>query len=763
MKENRKELIQNMTLEEKASLCSGFSYWDTKEVKRLGIQSFRMTDGPNGVRLQTGEEDRFGLNDSVRATCFPTGSCLASSWNEELLEEVGSAIGKEARDKKISVVLGPAINIKRSPLCGRNFEYLSEDPILTGKLGAAYVRGMQKEGVGATPKHFAVNNQERLRQTIDARVDERTLREIYLKAFEIVVKESAPWMLMTSYNKVNGEFASQNEVLLKKILREEWKYQGLTVTDWFGSNERWRGVAAGQDLEMPGNGGITDEEIVEAVRDGRLSEKAVDICVEHYLTLYEQIQEAEKGKYTAADYGESHRTAKKAALEGAVLLKNEEHILPVSEKKTVALIGEFAKEPRFQGGGSSHLNANQMDTVYESLRSQMEEKHLIYAEGYQADQDEADEKRIREAVAAAKEADIVVIVCGLTESFESEGFDRETMRMPAAHIRLIEEVTRVNPDVVVVMQNGAPVEMSWESQVKGILECYLGGEAGGSAVADLLLGKENPSGKLAETFPLCLSDNPSYLNFPGTKETVEYQEGIFVGYRYYCSKKQPVRYPFGYGLSYTTFAFSDFKIDCTDGQNISAQVTVRNTGKMAGKEVVQLYVKAPAEYRIRPALELKGFYKVSLEAGEEKRIKITAEDLSCFDMEQKTWTREQGEYIFYIGNSCENLPLQQKVWISGTERKKHYDQNTLLGELLTHEIAGEWAEMTRKRFMAIFTAGNAKPATKRLLEKSTVEQPLRVLLCSGLLDKEKLKTLLMVLNGEDYSGRDTAWLTDSAG
>lgn len=760
MKIDIEKALQEMTLEEKASLCSGLGYWDTKAVERLGIASVKMTDGPNGVRMQEGTEDRFGLNDSVKATCFPTGSCLAASWNEALLAKVGEAIGREAKAKGISFVLGPAINMKRSPLCGRNFEYLSEDPLLAGKLAAAYVRGMQSQGVGATPKHFAANNQERLRQTIDVRVDERTLREIYLRTFEIVIKESAPWMLMSSYNQVNGAYASQNRFLLHDILREEWGYDGLVVTDWYGNNERVKGVAAGQDLEMPGNGGITDAEVVQAVRDGTLNEQAVDDCVRHFLTAYQRVQEQDGG--AEVDFAAHHEIAVAAAVEGSVLLKNEDGVLPLKQGTQVAVIGEFAKNPRYQGGGSSHLNANQMDCAWDCLVQLLGESNLTYAPGYETDCEVPNTPLQQQAAQTAGSAQVAVVFCGLTESFESEGFDRETMDMPQSHKALIEAVAAANPNTVVVLQNGSPVTMAWAEQVQGILESYLGGEAGGSAVARILTGQANPSGKLAETFPMRLEDNPSFLNFPGSRTAVEYGEGVFIGYRHYASAKVKPRFPFGYGLSYTTFAIDGLSVSATEYQwgdaPVKVSCTVKNTGSMAGAEVVQVYMKAPSVAAVRPVLELKGFSKVELRPGEEKRVEITLFDLTYWNIAAHMWALEGGMHQIFVGTSAEHLPLCAELTVAENIVQNEYDHNSLLGDLLQHPQVGRWAEDTRQKFIQMFTGGEAKPATQLLVERSTVEQPMRVLLCTGLLDKEKLETLLLVLNGKDYTGCDTAWL-----
>ena len=757
--------IQEMTLEEKASLCSGLGYWDTKALERFGIKSFIMTDGPNGVRMQEGTNDRFGLNESAKATCFPTGSCLASSWDTGLLYEVGAAIGREAKAKNVSLVLGPAVNMKRSPLCGRNFEYLSEDPLLAGKLGAAYVKGMQKQGVGASPKHFAANNQERYRQTIDSRVDERTLREIYLKVFEIIVKESAPWMMMSSYNQINGEFASQNRWLLHDVLRKEWGYKGLMVTDWYGTNVRPMGVAAGQDLEMPGNGGISDKEIVDAVRAWHLSQNAVDECVRHFLRLYNLLQDGQG--QPAADYEENHRLACRAAAEGSVLLKNDEAVLPLEKGQKIAVIGAFAKQPRYQGGGSSHLNANQMDVPWDAFCRRVDNKLLSYSQGYDVSRDEPDETLIKEAVDRAREADVAVIFCGLTDNFESEAFDRETMSMPESHNRLIRDVAHANPNTVVVLENGSPVEMPWLDDVKGVLESYLGGEAGGSAAVELLYGDTNPSGKLAETFPLRLEDNPSYLNFPGCAGYVEYREGIFIGYRYYASAKVKPLFPFGYGLSYTTFDLSDVHISAASyrrGEKLpTVSGKIKNTGHTAGKEVMQVYVKAPGKEAVRPVLELKGFTKVFLEPGEEKQVEIEISDLDYWNGDLGSWELEGGDYEILVGTSSENLPFRLPLRVTGTVRRKSYDHNTMLGELLEHKTAGSWARHTREEFTKAMTGGIENTHTKLLLERSTLELPLLVLRNTGFLPPERLKMLLAVLNGEEIEGQDISWLADEGG
>ncbi|HJB82171.1 MAG TPA: glycoside hydrolase family 3 protein, partial [Candidatus Mediterraneibacter intestinavium] len=573
MERNLKELVNQMTLEEKAGMCSGLDFWHLKPVDRLGIPSVMVSDGPHGLRKQDDNADHLGINESIRAVCFPPAVLSACSFDRDLLRELGDTVGKEAQATDVSVVLGPAVNIKRSPLCGRNFEYYSEDPYLAGESAAAFINGVQSHHVGTSIKHFAANNQELNRMSCSSEVDERTLREIYLPAFETAVKKSQPYTVMCSYNKINGTYASENPWLLTEVLRDEWGFEGYVMSDWGAVNERVPGLKAGLDLEMPASGGMTDREIVAAVQDGSLEESVLDQAVERILRItFTWLDNREEQDFTLeAD----HETARRIAEESMVLLKNE-NVLPLTPSENIVFIGGFAKKPRYQGGGSSHINSFRVDSAIDAVRDIAE---VSYVEGFSSSKDIYDEKLAAEAVEAAKKADKAVIFAGLPDSFESEGYDRSHMRLPECQDRLIREIAEVQPNTIVVLHNGSPVEMPWKDDVKGLLEAYLGGQAGGSAVVNILYGKVNPSGKLAETLPLKLSDNPSYLNF-AEREKVNYSEGVFVGYRYYDAKEMEVAFPFGHGLSYTTFKFSNLKLDrteMTDQDTLTVSVDVTNT------------------------------------------------------------------------------------------------------------------------------------------------------------------------------------------
>ena len=703
MKRDIKGIIKQMTLEEKASLCSGLSFWCTKGVDRLGIPSIMVSDGPHGLRKQDEKADHLGMYHSVPATCFPTAAALACSWDRELLEKVGVALGKECQAEQVSIILGPGVNIKRSPLCGRNFEYFSEDPYLTGELAASHIAGVQSQGVGTSIKHFAVNNQEEKRLVIDAIVDERTLREIYLTGFEIAVNRSKPWTVMCSYNRLNGVYCSENEYLLTDILRDEWGYEGFVVSDWGAVNDRVEGLKAGLELEMPSSGGIGDRKIVEAVRNGELCESILDRAVERLLNIIFKAVDnyKENAKF---DKEEHHRLARKVARECMVLLKNQNNVLPLKKEGTLAVIGAFAKNPRFQGGGSSHINPTKVDSALEEIKKLAgDSMNIIYADGYRLDEkqegifsskpfqsvsDIPDEELINEAKEAAKKAHVAIVFAGLPDSYESEGYDRKHIRIPEGHRILIEEVAQVNKNTVVVLSNGSPIEMPWIDKVAGVLEGYLGGQASGGAVADLLFGVANPCGKLAETFPKRLEDNPSYLNFPGDSKKVEYREGIFVGYRYYEAKNIDVLFPFGYGLSYTTFDYTDISLDkneMMDNEEVMVKVKVKNAGDMAGKEIVQLYVRDIESSVIRPAKELKGFEKVMLQPGEEKTVTFTLDKraFAYYNEEIKDWYVEDGEFEILVGGSSQHTPLRTTITVKSTQPiKKVYTINSTLGEIM---------------------------------------------------------------------------------
>ncbi|WP_062514678.1 glycoside hydrolase family 3 C-terminal domain-containing protein [Halobacillus sp. KGW1] len=680
------ELIKKMTLEEKAGFLSGLDFWNLKGLERLNIPSVMVTDGPHGLRKQAQGADHLGLNASVPATCFPSAAGLASTWDQDLIRRVGEALGEEAKTEEVAVLLGPGTNIKRSPLCGRNFEYFSEDPYLSSMMAASHIEGVQSKGIGTSLKHFAANNQEHRRMSVDARVDERTLREIYLASFEHAVKQAAPWTVMCSYNQVNGEYASESYRLLTEILRNEWGWDGVVVSDWGAVNERVDGLNAGMDLEMPGTNGIHDREIVEAVKKGDLTEATIDTAVGRVLGL---IQKAVKNQQqTSYDKEAHHRLAREAAAEGMVLLKNEGRILPLDKKASVALIGSFVKQPRIQGGGSSHINPTRVDDVVEEVKKTTGTDRVTYAEGYPLENDAIDEARIEEACTTAAAADVAVLFAGLPDRYESEGYDRKHLELPENHRALIERVAAVQPNVIVVLSNGAPVEMPWLDEVPAVLEGYLGGQAFGGAVADLLFGDKTPSGKLAETFPVRLVDNPSYLNFPGEGDVVEYKEGLFVGYRHYDAKQIEPLFPFGHGLSYSTFEYSSLMIDShdiDDTEEVEVSVDVMNTGSVEAKETVQLYVRDTESSVIRPEKELKGFAKVSLEPQEVKTISFTLDrrSFAYYNVELGDWQVETGDFDILIGKSSKDIVLKDTIHVrSTTVIPMAIHRNTLVGDLL---------------------------------------------------------------------------------
>lgn len=677
-----KELISKMTLEEKAGLCSGEDFWHTKAVERLGIPSMMVSDGPHGLRKQNQEGDHLGINESIEAVCFPSGSAMAASFDRDLAYQVGQAIGKECQAEGVGVLLGPAVNIKRSPLCGRNFEYYSEDPYLTAEIAIGEIQGVQSQHVGTCVKHFLANNQEYRRMSSDSRLDERTAREIYLSAFEAIVKQAKPWSVMCSYNKINGTYAAENKKYLTEILRDEWGFDGFVVSDWHAVNDRVAGLEAGLDLEMPSSGGINDKRIVKAVQNGTLKEEVLDQAVERILFMVFRFQE-NRNREAVFDREADHLLARKVAAESAVLLKNEA-VLPLQKQERVLFVGEFACKVRYQGGGSSHIHSWKVESALDMAK----EFHVTYAKGYHTHKDEVDEALVTEAVEKAKQAQKVVIFAGLPDVFESEGYDRTHMSLPHCQNDLIEKISRVNDNVVVVLHNGSPVEMPWIDQVKGLLEVYLGGEAVGGATVDLLYGNVNPSGHLAESFPIRSKDNPSSLYYGGECDRVEYREGIFVGYRYYDAKEMQVLFPFGHGLSYTTFDYSNMKADketivSTDVVTVSVDVT--NTGNCFGKEVVQLYVIPPNGTIIRPVKELKGFEKVALHPGETKTVVFTLKkrDFAYFDSDLNDWNVENGLYKIAIGQSSGNLLVEKELEISCLDaRKPAIHMDTTLGELL---------------------------------------------------------------------------------
>ncbi|MBM7582201.1 beta-glucosidase [Caldicoprobacter guelmensis] len=759
MERDIKKLISQMTLEEKASLCSGRDFWHLKGIERLGIPSIMVSDGPHGLRKQQDSADQESFFKSVPATCFPSAVGLASSWNRELVERVGAAIGEECQAEGVSILLGPGANIKRSPLCGRNFEYFSEDPYLSSEMAASHIRGVQSQGVGTSLKHFAANNQEHRRMSVDAIIDERTLREIYLASFEGAVKKGKPWTVMCSYNKVNGEYASENKYLLTDILRDDWGFEGFVVSDWGAVNDRVKGLEAGLDIEMPSSFGIGDQKIVQAVKEGRLSEEVLDRAVERILKIIFKAVDNRKENATY-DREAHHQLAREVARECMVLLKNEDRILPLKRQGTIAVIGEFAKRPRYQGGGSSHVNPTKLDDIYEEIKkSAGENVNVMYAKGYSLDKEELDATLLNEAKEVAMKADVAVVFAGLPEHYESEGYDRQHMRMPESHCALIEAVAEVQPNVVVVLSNGSPIEMPWLDKVKGVLEAYLGGQALGGAIADLLFGDANPSGKLAETFPKELSHNPSYLNFPGEGDRVEYREGIFVGYRYYDKKNIEPLFPFGYGLSYTTFEYSDLRIskkEILDTETVTVTVKVKNTGEMAGKEVVQLYVSDVESSVIRPDKELKGFEKVELKPGEEKTVtfELDKRAFAYYNVDIKDWHVETGEFEILIGKSSREIVLKDRIFVKSTVTiKKPVHRNTLMGDLLSDPVLAPVV----KEFLAkanegnpLFNAREDKKEISEMMMAFMKYTPLRALVSfsRGTFTEDMLEDMIKKLNSK---------------
>ena len=662
------ELIQALTLKQKVALLSGRDIWSTYPIPQQNIPAMYLSDGPHGVRKQLGASDHLGLNASQPATCFPTAAGVANSWNPDLAEEIGRAIGKEAACQQVNVLLGPGLNTKRNPLGGRNFEYYSEDPYLSGKMAAALIRGIQENGISACPKHFAANSQELLRMASDSVVDMRALRELYLTNFEIAVKEGHPKSIMSSYNRINGTYANDDAWLLTDVLRKEWGFDGFVVTDWGGSNDHAQAVRAGGNLEMPGTGGDSDREIFAALESGTLTEAEVDQRVDELLDVVLSTHAATADGPKEFDVAAHHALARKAAAETAVLLKNEEDILPLAPGTRVAVLGDMALEPRYQGAGSSVVNPTKLDKPIDCLRA-CDLEITGQAQGYHRDGKE-DQALLDSAVSAARNADVVLLYLGLTEISESEGMDRQHMRLPANQEKLLYAVAEANPNLVVVISGGSAVELPWVDQCKGLIHGYLSGQAGAGAIADLLTGAVNPSGKLAESFPICYEDTPNHTYFPGRQRTAEYRESIYVGYRYYETVGKAVRFPFGFGLSYTTFAYSDLKAT----QN-EVSFTLTNTGKRAGGEIAQVYLSAVNSGIFRPARELKGFAKVFLEPGESRTVTIPLDDKAFryFNVKTNSWEVEGGEYSVQVGASVQDIRLTASLTVEGTGAPLPYD------------------------------------------------------------------------------------------
>ena len=686
------DIIKQMTLEEKCYLFSGKDFWQTRSVERLGVPNMTLSDGPHGIRKQAGEGDQLGLNPSLPATCYPTAAAVANSWDVELGEEIGAHLGAEAASQGVCVVLGPGLNIKRSPFCGRNFEYFSEDPYLAGKLAASYIRGIQKNGVAACPKHFAANSQELRRMASDSVMDERTLREIYLTGFEIAVKEGHSKSIMSSYNRINGVYANENRHLLQEILRDEWGFDGFVVSDWGGSNDHVEGVRAGSHLEMPTTGGDSDLELIDAVKSGRISQELLDRRVDELLDVILSTAGAVKpleGK--PFDVEKHHAMAAKASEQSIVLLKNENNILPLKRGAKVAVIGEFAQKARYQGAGSSVVNPTRLDNAMDVIQG-----FGLDVAGFEAGyprSGKGDPAMQARAVELAKKADTVLLYIGLDEISESEGLDRSHMRLPQSQIDLIEAVSKANPNVVAVMSAGSAVEMPWLPKIKALVHGYLCGQAGASSVLKVIMGQVNPSGKLAESYPVKYEDVSSAPYFPSKERTAEYREGLFVGYRYFETAKTPVLFPFGFGLSYTTFEYSGLTV--TEKE---ASFTLKNTGGMDGAEVAQLYVSKPDGEVFRPAKELKGFAKVFLKAGESKKVTIPLDDKAFryFNVDTNKFEVEGGAWTVMIGASCADIKLSGTVEVQGTGAKPPYDK-----EKFAKYFSGDVKSVSDAEFQAL--------------------------------------------------------------
>ncbi len=749
MSRDIRALVKRLSLEEKASLCSGVGAWHTKDLPEHDIPSIMLTDGPHGLRKQTGAQDHMGLNESAPATCFPTAAGLASSWNRELIAKVGAALGEECQAEGVGIVLGPGANIKRSPLCGRNFEYFSEDPYLSSELTTKHVEGVQSQGVGTSLKHFAANNQETRRFNIDVIIDERTFREIYLASFEGAVVNAQPWTVMAAYNKINGEFCSQNTKLLTDILRKEWGFEGFVVSDWGGVSERDAALAAGLDLEMPASNGVGSRKIIDAVNSGSLQPETLDAAVERILTVIFQSVDSKKKD---ADYDREahHQLAREVAAESMVLLKNDDAILPLERKGKIAVIGAFAKKPRYQGAGSSKVIPTSLDIPYDEIQKAANGAQLLYAEGYSLESDEIDERLIAEAKSVAREAEAAILFVGLPEKYDAEGVDRTHLRLSDNQNKLIEAVSAVQENIILVLMNGSAIEMPWIHKVKAVLEAYLGGQAMAGAVADLLFGIRNPSGKLAETFPERLSHSPSYINFPGEREKVEYREGLFVGYRYFDKVDVKPLFPFGHGLSYTTFEYSDLRVDkkqIADTEDVKVSVKIKNTGTRAGKEVVQLYVRDVESSVIRPLKELKGFEKVTLEPGEEKGVTFTLgkRAFAFYHVDLKDWYVESGEFEILIGKSSEDIVLSETIHVrSSIKVNKKYTMDSTLGDIRNEPAGAQLVSMLVKG-MGYGDDSSAAPFGMNI-DSLLHSLKLRIVESQGSVSKEKLDELLKALN-----------------
>ena len=798
MKKNINDIIEKLTLQEKCALASGITNWDTTPIKSADIPSVNVADGPHGLRKEKSDGDVANImQESYQSTCFPTAVTLASSWDIDIISEVGNAIAEECIDQNVTTVLGPGVNIKRNPLCGRNFEYFSEDPFLAGQMGKNFVNGVQKNGIGTSLKHFAGNSQEYRRLTISSEIDERAFREIYLPAFEITVKGAQPYTIMCSYNPINGVHASDNKKLLTDILRDEWGFEGIVISDWGAVNDRIKGINAGLDIEMPTSNGANDNSIALAIKNGELEEKALDKVVFRILQyVYKCAENRELNKGKTCDYEKHHSLAKKAATSGAVLLKNE-NILPLKEDSNFAVVGLLAKTMRYQGSGSSRINPKKLVSFTDYL--DMLDKKYEYAQGYENEGDGRNKKLQKEAIEKAKDKDFVLLFIGLTDEYESEGFDRSHLNIPLSHTQLIEKLYEVNKNIIVVLSGGSPVQMPWLDKVKGLLNMYLCGQAGGEACFDLLFGKITPSGKLAETYPKNLFDNPAYLFIVMGPQTVEYRESIFVGYRYYDTAKKEVLFPFGFGLSYTRFEYSNLEIssnEITDKDKINLTFDIANVGNFDGAEIAQVYIKDIESTIFREEKALKGFVKVFLKKGETKKVSIDLDSraFAFFNTDKNDWCVENGEFEILVGSSSRSILLKDTVFVQGEEnsipnykeqaplyydmektsefsekqfevilgrelidnrpqKKGEIDMNSCL-EDVTITLFGKFVKWLAYNFASLALPKKSPKFLKKMVQLSAIVMPLRSMytMTGGAVPKEAVEGLIIAFNGKFFKG-----------
>ena len=786
-----KDLISQMTLKEKASLCSGKDFWHLKSIERLGLPEIMVCDGPHGLRKQNAENKKVGIGNSYPATCFPTAVTTACSWDRDLIYKMGQALAEECLQHGVSVLLGPGVNIKRSPLCGRNFEYFSEDPELAGEMGAAFIAGVQSKGIGTSLKHFAGNSQEMKRMTSNSIIDERALREIYLRAFEKAVKKSQPWTVMNAYNLLNGTYCSENDWLQNKVLRDEWGFKGAVVSDWGAVNDRVAGLNAGNDLEMPSSGGVNDAKIVEAVKCGVIDETTLDERVDKLIDIILKGAANKKPGYKF-DVKAHNLLSRQIAEQSMVLLKNDGNILPLKrvEGEYVAVIGAFADNPRYQGAGSSIINPTMIDSGRRAFNNSP--ISVKFADGYdRSGKRKNEDAYITEACNLAKNASKAVVFIGLTDDYESEGFDRSTMKLPDGHNRLVEAVSRVNDNVIVVLEGGSPVEMPWADDVKAILNAYLGGQSVAPAIVDVLTGKANPCGKLAETYPVCLKDTPTSFRYPDSKEDVQYRESIFIGYRYYDKVERNVRFPFGFGLSYTSFEYLDIKLkkkNLTKGEGAKVTFTIKNTGDVAGSEIAQVYVAKPESKIFRAPKELKGFVKIHLEPGEEKKVTVELDDraFAFWNTATEDWCVESGEYKILVGASSRDIRLEAAakmkseddetivdlresagVYFDGDPARAREDDFKVIygGEFklapeITSDSLNNSIERSKDKGLAKFIYNTVDLAMKpkggvgsSMITNTIMQTPIRnyVSMSNGLFTEDMADGLLKVFEGKDVA------------